>query len=304
MRKLGYLIIAYVVLVMYAMPSYGQGCSDAGFCTINSFKPNSLDSATISNKQIKVGAFYGKADNSILVYGNYLEYNQQLTDKFGFNGKITSLAQSGNGISVFGLSDIFLNATYKVVDNTKLTLGVKVPLSAAGKTHNGLPLPMDYQASLGTFDLVVGVAYQIKKVQLVAAIQQPITQNNNMFIASSYPAESNLSTFQSTKNFKRSGDVLLRVSYPISIGSKLVLTPSLLPIYHLSNDKFTNELNIEQEIAGSKGLTLNGNIYFDYNVSKSSTIQLNVGMPFIVRDARPDGLTRSFIANLEYQFNF
>jgi len=27
-------------------------------------------------------------------------------------------------------------------------------------------------------------------------------------------------------------------------------------------------------------------------------------MPFIVRDIRPDGLTRSFIANIEYKIKF
>lgn len=78
----------------------------------------------------------------------------------------------------------------------------------------------------------------------------------------------------------------------------------MLPIYHLTNDKFTDELNIKREIEGSQGLTLNGNVYFDYEFNAKSSLQLNVGMPFVVRDARPDGLTRSFIANLEYRIKF
>jgi hypothetical protein len=59
-----------------------------------------------------------------------------------------------------------------------------------------------------------------------------------------------------------------------------------------------------KEIIGSQGLTLNGNTYIDYEFNSKNIIQLNLGMPVIVRDARPDGLTRSFIANLEYRIKF
>ena len=281
--------------------SYGQGCSDAGFCTINSFKPNGTDSTKVLNSQFKVGAFFGQADNSIAVYGTYLEYNRKLNTKFGIDGKLTTIAQNGNGISTFGLSDIFVNVNFKASEKVKLTLGAKLPLSNASKTYNKLPLPMDYQASLGTFDLIFGIGYEIKKIQFIAAIQQPLTQNDNQFIATNYPINSELRTFQSTNKFERSGDILLRVSYPISINSKLKLTPSVLPIYHLTNDKYTDEFNVKKEIKGSQGLTLNGNAYLDYEINSKNIIQLNVGMPFIVRDSRPDGLTRSFIANIEYR---
>lgn len=304
MTKLKFILLTATLYSLSTSFSYGQGCSDAGFCTINSFKPNNTDSTEVLNNQFKIGAFYGKADNSISVYGSYLEYNRQLSQKFGLDAKLTTLAQNGNGISVFGLSDIFVNANYKASENVKLTLGVKVPLSNANRTNENLPLPMDYQASLGTFDLILGIGYEIKKLQLVAAIQQPLTQNSNEFLATDYPINSELSAFQSTNKFERSGDVLLRVSYPINVNSKLKLTPSILPIYHLTNDKYTDEFNVKNEIKGSQGLTLNGNMYLDYELNSKNIIQLNAGMPFIVRDARPDGLTRSFIANLEYRIKF
>lgn len=281
--------------------SYSQGCSDAGFCTINSFKPNSTE---VLNNQFKLGTYFGNADNSISIYGNYLEYNRLLSEKFGLDVKLTTLAQNGNGISAFGLSDIFLNASYKASEKVKLTLGTKIPLSEANKFSNNLPLPIDYQASLGTFDLIFGIGYELKRIQFVAALQQPLTQNNNQFIATNYPINSELRTLQSTNKFERSGDILLRVSYPMNITSKLKLTPSILPIYHLANDKFTDEFNVKKEIIGSKGLTLNGNAYLDYEINSKNIIQLNLGVPFIVRKSRPDGLTRGFIANIEYRIKF
>jgi hypothetical protein len=304
MTKLKFILMTMTLYILGSNYSYGQGCSDAGFCTINSFKPNSTDSTKMLNNQFKLGAFFGQADNSISVYGAYLEYNRQLSRKFGLDAKLTTLAQNGNNISVYGLSDLFVNANYKISEKLKFTLGTKIPLSKANKTINNLPLPMDYQSSLGTFDLIFGIGYEIKKIQIIAAIQQPLTQNDNQFIAANYPLNSKLRAFQSSNKFERSGDVLLRVSYPVNVNSKLKLTPSILPIYHLTNDKYTDEFNIKKEIKGSQGLTLNGNVYLDYEVNSKNIIQLNVGIPFIVRDARPDGLTRSFIANLEYRIKF
>lgn len=283
---------------------YGQGCSDAGFCTMNSFKPNGSESIDGQINQIKVGAFYGGADNSISVLGGYVEYNRQFNKRFGMDARLTTLAQSGNGISTFGFSDVFINANYNADKRLKFTLGTKVPLSNGGNAENNLALPMDYQPSLGTFDIILGVGYAIKNFQFAAALQQPLTQNENQFIASSYPVDSKLSSFQSTNKFERSGDVLLRISYPVKVNSKLQFTPSLLPIYHLSNDKYSDEFNVKREIDGSRGLTLNANAYIDYAVTSKSFIQLNIGVPLVLRDARPDGLARSFIVSAEYRFKF
>ncbi|SMP26949.1 hypothetical protein [Chryseobacterium profundimaris] len=284
---------------------HAQGCSDAGFCTVNSLKPhNSADSSNVYKNELKAGFSLGNADNSVTVYGQYLEYNRQISSTFGISAKATSIAQTGNGISVFGLSDVYLNSNYRLDKNITFTLGAKIPLNNGNKADNGSILPMDYQSSLGTFDLIAGIGYQIKKLQLVAALQQPLTQNENQFNAKNYPASSPLAGFQSTKDFKRTGDVLLRASYPVKITEKLLLTPGLLNIYHLSKDKFTNSAGVEEEIDGSEGLTINGNIFLDYNLNKTNALQLNVGVPFLVRDTRPDGLTRSFIANLEYRFRF
>lgn len=281
-----------------------QGCSDAGFCTINSFKPNHNDSTPVYKNQIKTGLFLGKADNNILAYGNYLEYNRTIKDNLGIDIKLTSLGQGGNDIGTLGIADLFVTLNYQTGKKLKWIGGLKVPLTTADKSKNNLALPMDYQASLGTFDLIFGIGYAIKKLQLVAAIQQPLTQNNNQFISTQYPVNSNLSRFQSTNKFIRSGDVLVRISYPLVIKPKLKFTPSLLPIYHLTQDKYTDEFNNQKSISGSDGLTLNGNVYFDYELNNKNTIQINFGMPFIVRPVRPDGLTRSLIGNIEYRVKF
>lgn len=284
--------------------SQAQGCSDAGFCTLNSFKPNHAGNISKKHNQLKFGASWGDADLSISAWGNYIEYTRQLNNKIGIDVRLASLAQNGNGIAEFGLSDVYLNAHYRVGQKGSLTLGTKLPLSDGNKMTNNLALPMDYQASLGTVDLILGVGFEFSKIQLVTALQQPITQNNNQFIAENFPMNSKLRAFQSTNKYKRKGDMLLRVSYPLKFGSQLKITPSLLPIYHLGNDRYTDAMGNEKEITGSKGLTLNSNIYLDYEFNQKNGLQLSIGAPLVTRDSRPDGLTRGFVIAMEYSIRF
>ncbi len=297
-------VLASLIFILTVLNISGQGCSDAGFCTVESFAPHAHDQEALDKNQFKVGISAGAADYDINVFGTYLEYKRIFSERFTLDAKLTTLSQSGNDISTFGLSDIFINGNYQVGQRALFTLGAKFPLSDANKMKDGRSLPMDYQSSLGTLDLVAGFGYTLGRLQLVAAIQQPLTQNNNGFLAEEYPLDSPLRDFQSTNEFQRSGDVLLRASYPFNVGQKLKIIPSLLPIYHLANDKFTDIDGVEQEIEGSQGLTLNWNIYFDYPINDNQSLQLILGAPLVVRDARPDGLTRSFIASVDYRISF
>jgi hypothetical protein len=219
--------------------------------------------------------------------------------------KLTALAQSGNGINTFGMGDVFITSTYNATDAIKLIGGVKVPLNTAARKLNELPLPMDYQSSLGTFDVIMGVGYSNKQLQFQTAIQLPLTQNKNQFLPMLYPSGSALRTWVPTNNFKRSADVLLRVAYLVPIAKYITITPSILPIYHLDNDSYTSNANGKSvAIEGSKGLTINGNLFIDIAISAQHSIQLNMAAPFAVRDVRPDGLTRSFLLGIEYGFRF
>lgn len=75
-------------------------------------------------------------------------------------------------------------------------------------------------------------------------------------------------------------------------------------MYHLGNDTYVDELGSTRQIDGSNGLTLNVNAYADFVIGNNGMLQLNFGMPLVVREARPDGLTRSLIVNLEYALRF
>lgn len=295
-------IVLMLTLTLLTIPAHAQGCSDAGACTLHGLVPESDDTSSTQFTTLSIGGFFGTADYDIGVAGAYLAVNRRLSKRLSVDVKLTSLAQSGNDISVFGASDVFVNLTVDATSDLSFTAAVKIPLADGGATRDGFPLPMDYQASLGTVDLITGIGYSIDKLHVVLAYQQPLTQNANTFFASLYPSTSVLSTIQSTNAFYRQPDLLLRVSYPFAIGEEWTITPSILPIYHIGNDRYTDEQGIERDITGSQGVTLNGNLYVDYALSAQHALQFNVGVPFIVRDARPDGLTRGVIATLQYSY--
>ncbi|MCC7298124.1 MAG: hypothetical protein IT244_07295, partial [Bacteroidia bacterium] len=121
--------IKYTALILFfyftTVQAHAQGCSDAGFCTINSVKPSTTDSNAQYKNDIKIAGFIGGADHSIGVRGAYLDYSRRLNNKFGFDLRVTTLGQSGNGITTFGFSDVFVNGNYRIRNNIKLNIGAK-----------------------------------------------------------------------------------------------------------------------------------------------------------------------------------
>ncbi|HMS65913.1 MAG TPA: hypothetical protein PKD83_11755 [Ignavibacteria bacterium] len=300
-----FIVSVYIFLfTIICNDSFSQGCSDAGFCTVHGLKPDEADTIKYQNNQINIGTSFGFGDYSISVTNFYASYYRQITEKLGFDLKSTAVIQNGNGINSTGFSDIFFTADYNLNDKTNFILGTKIPLSNADKSQNSLPLPMDYQSSLGTLDIIVGASTIIENVELSIALQQPLTQNDNKFFANEYPSTSILSTFQSTNDFIRKGDILLRASYPFSLGRKISASAGILPIFHLGNDEYTDTSDVKVEIEGSSGLTLNITLYVDYFLNQNSILQLNAGAPVITRDSKPEGLGRSFVAALNYIFLF
>jgi hypothetical protein len=296
-----YFVAAILIALGGQLKVFAQGCSDAGVCSIDKIRPGG-HMADYSN-QFRAGIGYGKADHDITVIAPYLAFSRTM-GKISVEGRLTAIAQNGDEASMFGLSDLFVVGNYALLDKMQISAGFKIPLANGDKMLDGQSLPMDYQPSLGTLDLLLGLNYSIKKLQLAFAYQQPLSQNNNTFLAGDFPIDSEFQKFQSTNNYFRRADVLLRISYPVKIGNKFKITPSVLPIYHLGNDRYTNLVAQEVEITGSQGLTLNANLFLDLSVGQSSSLQFNFGTPLVVREDRPDGLTRHFVVNLEYQVSF
>jgi hypothetical protein len=210
-----------------------------------------------------------------------------------------------------GAGDIYLSASREKALKSDwfftYTAGFKIPLNQANASEMGMPLPMQYQSSLGTFDVIAGFTINSPQWQFSAAYQQPLSgENRNGFLPEYWNGKPEADNYPPSFMLDRKGDVLLRASRNFRPSPTVGFNTGLLGIFHLGNDKYTNpfEGNRVIPIEGSSGLTLNltGAVY--WQAGKNTQVGLTAGVPLVVRDVRPDGLTRSWVVSPEISWSF
>lgn len=299
MRKT-FLIIATILLTTF---TFAQGCSDAGICSVghgfqsrdNNFKNN-----------IEIAAIFGAGESEVKYFSPFISYTRQINGKIELSTKVTFSTTSGSFGKRGAFGDAFLIGKYTFEEKNKkqwsALLGWKFPFTSSNLKINGYSLPLDYQSSLGTFDLFLGTNFKYKKWDFNAAVQIPVFNNNK----NSYFKEfSGTDDFPTTNLFERKSDALLRATYTFSTkNQKFTFKPNVLFIYHLGEDSYENIFGKRINYVGSEGLTVNGNLISAYNINKQKSIELSLAAPFVVRDIRPDGLTRGFVLALQYRYSF
>ncbi len=292
------------LILLSLLSCYGtnaQGCSDAGICSIS----NAHDEAEKRN-QFEVGTIAGEGEAGIRYLSPYAAYTLHWNRHWSASAKVTSSFAEGEFGKRGSVGDAFLKLAY--IPETAgtcswtYTLGAKIPFNHANLKINNHPLPLDYQTSLGTFDLLAAVGLKYKAFDYNAALQIPVINiNRNSF----FREYSGTDDFPTTNLFVRKPDALLQATYTIGPGnSKFSLKPNLLLVYHVGEDTYEDIYGSRHAIAGSSGVTLNGNLIGSFHSKSGNVLALSVAAPFIVRDIRPDGLTRAYTAALGYTIGF
>lgn len=295
-------ILVFSLLLVVSNFAHAQGCSDAGICSIG----HSFDGFNDQKNTIEIASIFGAGEADVTYFSPYVTYTRKVNERFSWSSKVTFSSASGSFGTRASFGDAFLIGNYRFLANKNrqwsVTSGWKIPFTTANLKINGYSLPLDYQASLGTFDLFLGTNLTYKKWDFNAAIQIPVFNNNK----NSYFKEfSGTNDFPSTNLFERKSDALLRATYTMKTpNQKFTFKPNVLFIYHLGEDTFENTFGQRETIDGSDGLTINGNLITAFQVNKNNSIELSLATPFVVRDIRPDGLTRSFVAGLQYKILF
>jgi hypothetical protein len=292
-----------VILSFISNFAMAQGCSDAGICSIgHGFQQ---EEKTLKNN-VEIASIFGAGEADVTYISPYISYTRKVNENFSLSTKVTFSSANGNFGTRATFGDAFLigNYTFKQKNNKQWSTlaGWKFPFTSANKKINGYSIPLDYQASLGTFDLFLGTNLNYKKWDFNAVVQIPVFNNNK----NSYFKEfSGTTNFATTNLFQRKSDVLVRATYTIKTkNEKFTFKPNVLLIYHLGEDSYESVFGKRETIAGSDGLTINGNLSSAYNFNKKSSLELSLATPFVVRDSRPDGLTRKFVAGLIYKISF
>lgn len=307
--KMKKIIVSLVVTGFFLIPkvSFSQGCSDAGVCNIGSI--NSQKNEIPSNNVQLIGA-YGAGENGVSIYNTAIEGNFYVRELHFFQVKINSQTASGQLGTFTNAGDLIVSFNPTIISSqfgkVKATLGLKLPLNDADRKVDGLDLPMVYQSSLGTRDLIAGITYIQNNWTATLAFQVPLSQNHNLYLIEDWMLNSQYNYVKdivSTNNFKRASDMVFRFDKKF-LFKKIDITPGILTITHLANDKFTNASGAEKEIIASQGVTMNATLKLGYRLSDKWFLNSQLASPFLVRKVRPDGLTRSFVCSLGIGYKF
>jgi hypothetical protein len=314
-----------VILVglLYSAQALSQGCSDAGFCTMGAMKPDQAYSKKINFKlrSIEFSQYKGQTTLSPVVYVANLDVTLGITEKTGFQIKLPYQWTTGNFGQAAGMGDISLSLTHNVhrFKNFELnaTVGMKIPsnkadLKSQGRTRPlsaGLVLPMYYQVSLGSWDIIAGASIINERWLFAIGYQNALTANNNTFkeeewLPPVYPDEGYVREYDVATKLKRGSDVMMRVERNFRF-ARYSFNLGLLPIFRITKDQIVDETTNEYiKLDNTTGMALSALFGFGYNFNINNTLKFTYGKKITQREINPDGLTRNEVMIIAYLFRF
>ena len=291
----------------------GQGCSDAGFCTMGAMKPDQPFNKKINFRlrTLEISFYRGTTLLSPVIFVASADLNFSLGDKTSLQMKLPYQFVQGALGETSGLGDVSLCVTRSIIKTPRfdvnVSLGGKLPTNSADKSAEGRPLPMYYQTSLGSFDFVSGVSLISRSWLLATGIQHPFNRNDNAFTWSAWQGSDQspayIERYAPARKLKRGTDIMLRVERNFRF-SRINLSIGLLPIYRISGDQVENRAGEQVEPRGTKGMALSGIATAGYQFNVRSGVKLLFGRKIVQRDHNPDGLTRENVTTIGYFYRF
>ena len=293
--------------------SYGQGCSDAGFCTMGALRPDQAFNRRVQFRlrSVEFSQYLGKTRFKDFVHVSTLEATLGINDANAIHVKLPFQFVQGPLGTHGGLGDLSLSYTRTLVVKddwqVQASVGTKVPLRQPNLVHeSGLPLPMYYQPTLGTVDLIAGVSFISKEWLVATGVQHALNPNSSDFLWApweGHPLRDVILTYPQSNQVRRGTDVMLRVQYTLRLGNKYMFVGAL-PIYRLAEDQIVNPAGDLVSIAGSDGLALTGLLGGGYRFNTRSGIKGLLGMALVQRLKNPDGLSRKYVFSVGYEYRF
>lgn len=299
-------VIIGLFSVMVPKQTWGQGCSDAGMCSIGSLNNSHADDHIYSSLSLNNVIGLGEAKGS-LIYLHSIVLGAQIRVSKGsfFNLSLPLQSAIGDLGSTFALGDIAASFNINVLSDSQhkliLTLGGIIPTSGADLKENGRPLPMIYQSSLGTKDIIVGGSYFFKSWHVAIGFQHPFNKNDNGFLHSNWPENGNANNYFESNRFSRGDDLMVRIQKGFTKNKRTIFI-GILPILRLQKDEIIKD-DQTLKLSGSDQLTLNLNFGYLYRLNEKFHLRFTYANPVIWRKTRADGLTRPVVisGSIEYR---
>ncbi|HNQ11650.1 MAG TPA: hypothetical protein PKH65_01575 [Bacteroidia bacterium] len=284
---------------------YAQGCSDAGFCSAGSMQNHNGQDEYVNLSKVSASISYGVGEQGVSIVQFTPEVQIGLFTGTQIQVKIPFMAINGNIGSNSGLGDAIFSITQKLpIDlndgDILITAGSRIPIGTTDEKDKDGPLPMPYQTGLGTLDGIGGLSVRLKQWKMSAGFQWVMDdQNKNQFLRAAWLGNEDAQKYFESNKLKRGNDALLRIDRSLKVG-RFVFTPGVLGIYRLNKDSYVNENGVRSSISGSDGLTLNINLSSDIKINDKAGLNVIAAFPAVVRDKRPDGLTRSAVLSFTF----
>ncbi len=317
------IVIIIVIQALFYVKVKGQGCSDAGFCTMGAMKPNQTYNKKINLKlrSIELSYYQGGTDLTPTITVINLDAGFSITKNLSAQFKLPYFSVDGSFDKTSGLGDISLSLTQRLIDTENFdfsaTIGTKIPtnnsdIRSSGKKNpesKGLSLPMYYQTSLGSVDFIAGASLMSSKWLIATGVQMALTANSNTWWAEEwlppvYPSESYVRLYDDANLLKRGTDIMLRVERNFRF-TKYSFNIGLLPIFRISKDQTVDRNTGEyRKLEGTTGMALTALGGATYNFNINNTVKFTYGQKITDRDVNPDGLTRKNVIIVAYLFRF
>ena len=329
MGKFARFIVVLSLGMMCFYEGYSQGCSDAGFCSMGAMRPSQIYTRKINFKlrALEINYYTGSTTLSPRVSAATADFTFGINDLTSVQIKLPYMWIDGNLGSTSGLGDISVSFTRNIYSNEEFhinaTLGGKIPTNDSDSDEGGIlrwttdgqphQLPMYYQTSLGSYDIVAGASLISKKWMFATGIQVALNENKNDFRFGHWlnyeDVEGYLLEHDLANNLKRGTDIMFRAERAFHF-SNVDIRLGVLPIFRITKDEILDirqsspTFNERIKLDGTTGLALTGLFNAAYHFNTKHSVKFLYGFKFIDRDVNPDGLTRDDVASLAYVIRF
>ncbi|NPD84028.1 hypothetical protein HNS38_04615 [Lentimicrobium sp. L6] len=297
-------ITLLLFLLLATNPIFSQGCSDAGVCSVT--QQFDAPSSKKLAHHFSLTPSIGLGDQQSWILGSVISYQIQNQKGWSFGLALPYSTTFGNIATTSGIGDIILSLNAPLFKNAdhqvSWLIAGKIATGDANKLDQGMALPMIYQQSSGTNDLITSLQWNFKTWLFAAGYQHAFNTTENTFLSSDFLLDSDAAKYHSSAYLKRGDDVMVRFEKRFQGKKKSSFKAGVLPIFRIQADEI--KVNDEyQEIANSTGLTLNLYTAWRYQFSEQFYTELQLAAPPITREVRADGTTRSFLLNLRMAFS-
>jgi hypothetical protein len=248
------------------------------------------------------------------VYVATADFNFSINSRNTVQIKIPYQFTDGNFGGASSISDISLCYTRTIKStpyyDVNLSFGGKIPSNDSNLKEDDRPLPMYYQTSLGSYDLIAGASVITRDWLIATGIQVALNENKNQFWYAEwdppvYPDPNYVMDYDLATNLKRGTDVMLRVERNFRF-SKINFSAGLLGIYRITKDEIDDpeDSSVRLKVDETTGLALSAIVTAGYSFNTRSGIKILYGQRILHREVNPDGLTREMVTSVSYLYRF